>query len=209
MLKLSKKGLFRKRVNLLLKFMSLNLSGVHLHKGNFFGTETEIGVGTRINGKFLCKGAGKISIGKYCAIGHNVKAITANHNLNTINLQVQLNHELGVDSADANKQDIYIGNNVWIGDNAFILPGVSIGDGAIIGACAVVTKNVDPFSIIAGNPAKLIRFRFQSDEVRNMVKEIKWWDWSKERIKMNREFFAKDFNSMSSEELKNVIENLK
>ena len=80
-----------------------------------------------------------------------------------------------------NKGDIIIGNDVWIGYETVILAGVTIGDGAIIGARAVVTKDVPPYTIVGGVPAKPIRKRFPQETIDTLLK-IKWWDWSKERI---------------------------
>lgn len=73
--------------------------------------------------------------------------------------------------------DTVIGNDVWIGSEAMIMPGVKIGHGAVIGSRAVVTKDVEPYSIVAGNPAKPIRKRFASEEIA-MLLEMQWWDWS-------------------------------
>lgn len=83
-----------------------------------------------------------------------------------------------------NKGDIVIGNDVWIGYEAVIMSGVTIGDGAIIGTRAVVTKDVPPYTIVGGVPAKPIRKRF-SEDVISCLLEIRWWDWSKERIAEN------------------------
>jgi len=79
------------------------------------------------------------------------------------------------------KGDIVIGNDVWIGQNVTILPGVHIGNGAIIGLNSVVAKNVEPYAIVAGNPAKTIRKRFD-DELIKLMLELKWWDKSIEEI---------------------------
>lgn len=79
------------------------------------------------------------------------------------------------------KGDIVIGNDVWIGHNATFMPGVKIADGAIIGANATVTKNVGPYEVWAGNPAKLIRRRFP-DDIMDMLLKIRWWDWDMEKI---------------------------
>ena len=76
---------------------------------------------------------------------------------------------------------VTIGNDVWIGEGVCIMSGVSIGDGAIIGAHAVVTKDVGPYSIVAGVPAKEIRMRFDSDTINKLLK-IAWWTWSDEKI---------------------------
>lgn len=81
-----------------------------------------------------------------------------------------------------------IGNDVWIGKNATIIAGVNIGDGAVIGAGAVVTKDVPPYAIVAGVPARIIRYRYSPDEIIALLR-IKWWQWSDEKIKK----YQKDF----------------
>ena len=83
-----------------------------------------------------------------------------------------------------NKGDIIVENDVWIGYEAVILAGVTIGDGAIIGARAVVTKDVPPYTIVGGIPAKQIRKRNNEETIDTLLK-LKWWDWSKERISKN------------------------
>ena len=89
--------------------------------------------------------------------------------------------EYGAPDYEIVKGDIVVGNDVWIGYEAVIFAGVTIGDGAIIGTRAVVTKDVSPYTIVGGVPAKLIRKRF-SENVINTLLEIKWWDWSREKI---------------------------
>ena len=79
------------------------------------------------------------------------------------------------------KGDINICNDVWIGYRATILSGVSIGNGAVIGAGSVISKNVPPYSIVAGNPAKLIRMRFTKPQIESLLKEA-WWEWPIEKI---------------------------
>ena len=83
-----------------------------------------------------------------------------------------------------NKGDIVIGNDVWIGYEAVILAGVTVGDGAVIGARAVVTKDVPPYTIVGGVPAKPIRKRFSEDLIAALL-ELRWWDWPEERLKAN------------------------
>ena len=80
-----------------------------------------------------------------------------------------------------NKGDIVIGSDVWIGYEAVILAGVTIGDGAIIGTKAVVTKDVPPYTIVGGVPARMIRKRFSDEDVKTL-QEMKWWDWPVEKI---------------------------
>ena len=92
-----------------------------------------------------------------------------------------------VASAWDNKGDIVIGNDVWIGFEAVILAGVKIGDGAIIGTRAVVTKDVPPYSIVGGIPAKVIRKRYSPDIIEQLL-SLRWWDWTKDRIKRNLPF---------------------
>ncbi len=91
---------------------------------------------------------------------------------------------------------VFIGNDVWIGHNVTIMGGVSIGNGAVIGSGAIVTKDIPPYAIVVGNPAKVIRYRFDADIVKSL-EQIKWWDWSHEKIKENLD----DFNN-----LRNFIE---
>ncbi|MGH2623530.1 MAG: CatB-related O-acetyltransferase, partial [Sphingobacterium sp.] len=78
--------------------------------------------------------------------------------------------------------DTVIGNDVWIGSEAMIMPGVKIGDGAVIGSRALVTKNVAPYEIMGGNPAKVIKKRFDDKEI-EMLLEMRWWNWSDDRLK--------------------------
>lgn len=83
---------------------------------------------------------------------------------------------------------VEIGNDVWIGMNVVILPGIRVGDGAVLGAGAVVTKDVEPYAIVGGVPAKIIRYRY-SKEMIDAFLRIKWWDWSIEKIEENLELF--------------------
>lgn len=83
---------------------------------------------------------------------------------------------------------VYIGNDVWIGDGVFVKAGVHIGDGAIIGAHAVVVHDVEPFSVVAGIPAKEIRKRFNSEIIEQLM-EIKWWEWPEEKLETMGTYF--------------------
>ena len=135
----------------------------------------------------------KLIIGKFCSIACGAKFIftSANHTLSSLSTYTfplffeewELEKKDITDSWD-NKGDIVIGNDVWIGFEAVIMPGVKIGDGAIIGTRAVVTKDVPPYTVVGGVPARPIKKRFP-DEVISSLLEIKWWDWEKERIKEN------------------------
>jgi tetrahydrodipicolinate N-succinyltransferase len=97
------------------------------------------------------------------------------------------NHEYE-DSTIRSNEPIVIGIDVWIGANVIILPGVNIGDGAVLAAGAVVTRSVAPYAIVGGVPAKIIKYRFAKQEI-EQLEEIEWWNWSMEEIEENIELF--------------------
>lgn len=135
----------------------------------------------------------KLIIGKFCSIACGVKFLfnSANHTLSSLSTypfplfyeEWDLEKSKVANSWD-NKGDIVIGNDVWIGYEAVIMAGVTVGDGAIIGTRAVVTKDVPPYTIVGGIPAKPIRKRF-SDETIEALLNLKWWNWSDEKIRRN------------------------
>ena len=135
----------------------------------------------------------KLIIGKYGSIACGAKFIftSANHTMKSLSTypfpifweHFSLLPENVTDAWD-NKGDIVIGNDVWIGYEAVIMPGVHIGDGAIIGTRAVVTRDVEPYTIVGGVPAKPIRKRFDTETI-DKLRALSWWDWDKERICMN------------------------
>lgn len=137
----------------------------------------------------------KLKIGKFCSIacGTNFLFNSANHALDSLSTypfplffeEWNLEKEKVTEAWD-NRGDIVIGNDVWIGYEAVILSGVTIGDGAIIGTRAVVTKDVPPYTIVGGVPAKPIRKRFDEKVIKELLK-IKWWDWTEEKIARNIE----------------------
>lgn len=130
----------------------------------------------------------KLIIGKFCQIAAGVEFVMngANHQMNAVSTFPFYTLE-GWDmkppaaSDMPFKGDTVIGNDVWIGQNATILPGVHIGDGAIIGANSVVASDVEPYSIVVGNPVKLIRYRFD-EELTSLLLKFKWWDEPVEEI---------------------------
>ncbi len=137
----------------------------------------------------------RLTIGKFCSIACGAKFLfnSANHALGSLSTYPFpiFFEEWGLPVEDIprawdNKGDITVGNDVWIGYEAVILAGVTIGDGAVIGARAVVTKDVPPYTIVGGVPAKPIRRRFGSDTVQALL-ELRWWDWPPERIAANLE----------------------
>lgn len=135
----------------------------------------------------------RLMIGKFCSIACGAKFLfnSANHSLSSLSTypfpifyeEWRLDRKNVAEAWD-NKGDIVIGNDVWIGYEAVILAGVTVGDGAIIGARAMVTKDVPPYTIVGGVPAKPIRKRFSEETISEML-ALKWWDWPKERIARN------------------------
>ena len=133
----------------------------------------------------------KLVIGKFCSIACGAKFLfnSANHTLQSLStypfpiffgvwgLRVE-----DIAAAWDNKGDIVIGNDVWIGYEAVIMAGVTVGDGAVIGARAVVTKDVPPYTIMGGVPARPIRRRFP-DDVTERLLAVRWWDWPEEKIR--------------------------
>lgn len=125
-----------------------------------------------------------IDIGKYTSIAINCSFVLANHRTDLITTspspKMTFSHGKGNNSGYA-KGDIVVGNDVWIGANATILDGVTIGDGAVIATGSVVTKNVLPYTIVGGNPAKVIKQRFTDDQIKGLL-STKWWDKSEKEL---------------------------
>ncbi len=132
----------------------------------------------------------KLIIGKFCSIAHGAKFLFngGNHKADScVNYPFAIfgelwEHELNITSSWDNKGDIVIGNDVWIGFEALVMAGVTIGNGARIGSRAIVTRDVPPYAIVTGAPAKLIRKRFSDEDVA-LLEELQWWDWPESRIK--------------------------
>ncbi|MBR8829425.1 MAG: Vat family streptogramin A O-acetyltransferase [Gomphosphaeria aponina SAG 52.96 = DSM 107014] len=136
----------------------------------------------------------KLIIGKFCALARGVKFMMngANHQMSgfsTYPFAIFGNDWGRVISKQEElvfKGDTVIGNDVWLGYEAVIMPGVNIGDGAIVAAKSVVTKDVQPYTIVGGNPAKLLRQRFPDETIKTLL-EIAWWNWDIEKITRNLE----------------------
>jgi len=145
----------------------------------------------------------KIKIGKFCSIADEVVIfLGGNHRIDWITtypfsaLSIEWPEASNIVGHPVTKGDVIIGNDVWIGYGATIMSGITIGDGAVIGARSVVTKNVAPYSIFAGNPAKEIKKRFDDKTIEKLL-NLKWWDWSIEKIKKNVRVLCSDnFNEI-------------
>ena len=158
------------------------------------------------NVKYLFDFTGdKLIIGKFCMIASGAKFIMngANHLSNAISSYPFAVFGNGWEKAMEGKSypmkgDTVIGNDVWIGFNATIMAGITIGDGAIIATNATVTKDVEPYSIVGGNPAQLIRKRFSEDEIEKLL-HLKWWD-------KDIEWITKNVHHLTGTKLENLIE---
>ena len=135
----------------------------------------------------------RLIIGKFCSIACGAKFLfnSANHTLSSLSTYPfpLFFEEWGLEKGNVgaswdNKGDIVIGNDVWIGYEAVVMAGVTIGDGAIIGARAVVTKDVPPYTVAGGIPAKPIKKRYPEETIA-ALSELKWWDWPENRIAQN------------------------
>jgi acetyltransferase-like isoleucine patch superfamily enzyme len=126
-----------------------------------------------------------LRIGVYCSIAHDVEIfLGGDHRTDWVTtypfnvLWPSANHIKG---HPRSKGDVVIGNDVWIGAGATVMSGVTIGHGAVVAARAMVTKDVPPYAMVAGNPARIIKMRYDDDTIRRLL-GVKWWDWEEEKI---------------------------
>jgi acetyltransferase-like isoleucine patch superfamily enzyme len=137
-----------------------------------------------------------VKVGRFCSIASGVKNVTGNHPtskfVSTHPAFFSRGKAAGYTFSTEQKFEelkrlengylVEIGNDVWIGEDVLILDGIKIGDGAIVGSRSLVTKDIPPYAICVGSPAKVIRYRFSTNEIKNLI-EIKWWNWSFDKIK--------------------------
>ncbi len=157
-------------------------------------------------------GHGDLTIGKFTSIASGVEIImgAANHSIKSFStypfslISRNWANKIGMTKKDMpNKGDTIIGNDVWIGRQAKIMPGVKIGDGAIIGSYAVVAKNIPPYAIAVGNPAKIIKYRFDEATIEFLL-DIKWWDFEPEVLEMAIPFISSVNLELARKELEKI-----
>lgn len=140
-----------------------------------------------IDNKIPSEKIDKLIIGRYCSIATGAQFMmcgTQGHNYNWISIHPLVGIEGSNFPGHQWKGDTVIGNDVWLGAESLIMPGVKIGDGAVIAARAVVTKDVAPFEIWGGNPAKFIKKRFSDSNIQKLL-QIQWWNWDTSKLKRN------------------------
>lgn len=144
-----------------------------------------------------------VILGKYNSIGRDCNFfLHANHRVDWITTSSQLWGPVNDDIAQMHmdmghptcKGDIIVENDVWIGAKSTIMSGIKIHDGAVVGAGSVVTKDVPPFAIVGGNPAQIIKFRFNPTQIQSLL-NIRWWDWEEDKIRQNAKLlWSNDIN---------------
>jgi acetyltransferase-like isoleucine patch superfamily enzyme len=129
----------------------------------------------------------KFITGKFCSLGHDIRCIMGNHDTSWVTT-FPFGHEYKEifphhgEGHPLNKGNVTIGNDVWIGNFTTFVGGVKVGDGAVIAACSHVVKDVPPYTIVGGNPAKIIRKRFTDEQIEELLK-IQWWNWDEDKIR--------------------------
>jgi len=182
--------------------VTLYRNDVLVARGTYIAPGVTIGRGTRINEPSYLE---PCTIGRYCAIGGRLVVRSGNHHTQFLNLEEDLQRRIiGATSVLGPRREVHVGHGVWIGDSVVICPGASIGDGAVVGAGSVVTKDVPDFAIVAGNPARFIRWRYP-EPVIEVLRDVDWWTWDDARLRRNRSLFEVDLTSIDPDELKALI----
>jgi len=157
------------------------------------GRKAQINVGKYSYGVPVVRWWGEksgLSVGKFCSIAKNVTIfLGGNHRIDWIttypfSVQRPWSRFTGKVEHPVSRGDVVIGNDVWLGNGCTILSGVSIGDGAVIAANATVTKNIPAYAIAAGNPARVVRMRFDNERTAKLL-TLRWWDWDERTIRKN------------------------
>jgi acetyltransferase-like isoleucine patch superfamily enzyme len=145
-----------------------------------------------------------LTVGNFCSIAQNSHVyLGGNHRTDWVttypfgHIHQDIFNAFDGKGHPASKGDVTIGNDVWIGNNVTIMSGITIGDGAVIACNSHVVKNVEPYSIVGGNPAKFIKYRFNEEQIKQLL-EIQWWNWDDEKINRFSPLLCNDIDSFIS-----------
>lgn len=168
----------------------VNISRYSFVKDSSIGDYSSIGRNsTIINAK----------MGKFCSISWNVTIGATGHDYKRLSTHAfpYLSNYGFTNKTERFRIETCLGNDVWIGANAIVMPGIKIGNGAVIGAGSVVTKDVMPYEIVYGVPAKSGGYRFSKDTIAE-IESLQWWDWDKKQIKEQIKLFKKPYQKANN-----------
>lgn len=178
---------------------------VQVAAGSVIDRHVVIGRRTRINGPSFLD---PCEIGSYCAIAGRLVVRSGNHLIGYVCIENDAQQRvIGGRTVLGPREHVRIGHGVWIGDSVVICPGVTIGNGAVVGAGSVVTRDVPDYAVVAGNPARVLRWRY-SDDVIARLKDLQWWLWDDAKLRRNRGLFEVDLTDITVEDLERVLDQL-
>jgi acetyltransferase-like isoleucine patch superfamily enzyme len=160
-----------------------------IYTKDYLGLKYDIGEHTYGKPRIISWEEGStLKIGKYCSISKGVTIFLGSEHrvdwVSTYPFPYFFREAKSIKGHPATKGDVVIGNDVWIGYGVTILSGVHIGDGVAIGACSLISQDVPPYAIVAGNPARILKYRFDEETIKKLLK-IKWWDWPDQMVREN------------------------
>ena len=178
------------RVNI--RYAQLSAAGANsIDEGSKVSGKISLGYATTI-GRYAELVGGTISIGSYCSLAPHVAVYALNHPLNHLTTYIGQGLWKGELKKHQAPQSVKIGSDVWLGHGAIVLAGVEIGDGAVIGAGAVVSKNIPAFTVALGNPARVVKRRF-NESVSSLLLELRWWEQAPDQLREMEELFHLDY----------------
>ena len=178
------------RVNI--RYAQLSAAGANsIDEGSKVSGKISLGYATTI-GRYAELVGGTISIGSYCSLAPHVAVYALNHPMNHLTTYIGQGLWKGELKKHQTPQSVKIGSDVWLGHGAIVLAGVEIGDGAVIGAGAVVSKNIPAFTVAVGNPARVVKRRF-NESVSSLLLELRWWEQAPDQLREMEELFHLDY----------------
>ena len=175
-----------------IRYAQLAAAGANsIDEGSKVSGKISLGYATTI-GRYAELVGGTISIGSYCSLAPHVAVYALNHPMNHLTTYIGQGLWKGELKKHQTPQTVTIGSDVWLGHGAVVLAGVEIGHGAVIGAGAVVTRSIAPYSLALGNPARVVKRRF-NEEIAALLLELRWWEQTPEQLREMEELFHLDY----------------